>query len=274
MKRKRFLHKNLNCEYVVFGHGERILYAFHGFGQSAAIWKVFETWLAPIFTIYSFHDFFHGEQLFPESRLKNDPLSKRELTELYSAFAKEMGHGTINLMAYSSGARIALTLMEDFDATIDEVWLFAPDGIRRSFWNKVFCKYKWIQSLYLKICERPSLFFAVVKRLQNFGMIDKSLASFVLFSMRTKEKRIRVYNYWMAYRDIIPNIDQVVKNASLEEMKIHFVFGDSDTVIPPEIGKDLLQKYKLKADLFLLSGGHNILLSMNQAALKYRYGQK
>lgn len=274
MKTKRFLHKNLNCEYVLFGHGERVLYAFHGFGQSASIWKVFETWLASQFTIYSFVDFFHGEHLFPESRLTSDPLKKTEITELYSAFAMEMGHEKISLMAYSSGARIALTLLERFDVVIDEVWLFAPDGIRRSFWNKIFCKYSWIQSLYLKICENPTFFFSTVKQLRNIGMIDRSFASFVLFSMRTKDKRLRVYNYWMTYRDIIPNIELVAKNSLKRDVNIHFIFGDSDTVIPSEIGKAVLRDYEIKADLFLVSGGHDILVLTNQAALKHRFGEK
>lgn len=274
MKTKRYLHKNLNCEYVVFGNGKRILYAFHGFGQSANVWKVFEHWLAPEFTVYCFFDFFHGEHIFPESRLKSDPLQKFELIELYGAFAKDQGHDEINLMAYSSGARIALSLMEHFDANIDEVWLFAPDGIRRSFWNKMFCKYSWVQSLYLKICEKPDSFFKIVKRLSKLGLIDKNFASFVLFSMRTKEKRFLVYSYWMAYCDIIPNIDIVSKNSFNKEMYIHFIFGDSDKVIPSEIGKAVLRDYSINADLFLLSGGHHLLVSTHQTALIHRFTKK
>jgi len=274
MKTKRYLHKNLNCEYVVFGQGERILYAFHGFGQSADVWKVFEPWLASAFTIYSFFDFFHGEHSFPEERLKNEPLQKNELADLYNAFANHNGHVKINLMAYSSGARTALSLMELSELTIDEVWLFAPDGIRRSFWNKVFCHYRWVQSLYLKICEKPNFFFKLIKRLGDFGLIDKSFASFVLFSMRTKEKRFLVYSYWMVYRDIIPNMNIIAKNAIEKEMGVHFIFGDADKVISSSIGKMVLRSYSMKADLFLVSGGHHMLVSTNLAALIHRYAFK
>lgn len=274
MKTKRFRHNNMEREYIVFGNGPRILYAFHGFGRSSNDWELFSDWLANDFTVYSFNDFFHGKSEFPLSRIQNDPLTKREISEYFKAFSESIGHDLVSLMAYSSGGRTAFTLVEEASLKIGEIWLFAPDGIKISFWNNLFCKSRLIQTVFRRIVNKPFLFFYLTKALSKMHLLNRSLSSFVLFNMRSKFKREQVYNYWMVYKAIIPSMKSVIKSIEENEIKLHLIFGRKDVVIEPKIGEQLTKKLKGNADVLILEGGHQLIVENHLELLKNRYSGK
>ena len=151
-------------------------------------------------------------------------------------------HSSINLMAYSSGARTALTLIESFEFNIAEVFLFAPDGIKISFWNKLFCKYKFAQSIFKYCIQKPELLFKTTRVLTLFGAINKDLRYFVLVNMRLKQKRQMVYDYWMLYKEIVPDLDLLINSIQIHNIKMHLIFAKNDHVIKPKIGRDFKNK--------------------------------
>lgn len=259
MKAKFFRHKNIEREYVVFGNGPRILYAFHGFGRSAQEWVVFEEWLKTDFTVYSFYDIFHGKSKFLLNKLEKEPLMKLEICEFFAAFAKDSNHSEVSLMAYSSGARTALTLVEDPPFKLKDVWLFAPDGIKISFWNKLFCRSKWIQKIFRRIVNKPFLFFYLTRTLSKMHLLNRSLSSFVLFNMRSKFKREQVYNYWMTYRLIVPSMNKVIASLIKNSIKLHLIIGRKDTVIDAKTGRKLIKQLNENADLTILESGHQLI---------------
>lgn len=274
MKTKRFRHKNMEREYIVFGNGPRILYAFHGFGRSFNDWKLFSDWLSSEFTVYSFNDFFHGKSEFPLPRIQNDPLTKREISEYFKAFSESMRHDLVNLMAYSSGGRTAFTLVEEASFKIGEIWLFAPDGIKISFWNNLFCQSSWIQKIFRRIVNKPFFFYSLIKVLSRIHLLNRSLSSFVLFNMRSKFKREQVYNYWMIYKDIIPLMKSVINSIKENDIKLHLIFGKKDVVIEPNAGDQLTKTLKGNVDVLILDGGHQLIVEKHSEFLKNRFLRK
>lgn len=274
MKTKRFRHKNIEREFIVFGTGPRILYAFHGFGRSAYDWEVFSDWLSSEFTVYSFHDFFHGktEQLL--SKTIEEPLVESALCAYFEAFSRKERHEIINLMAYSSGGRTALTLMEKCPTKLNEVWLFAPDGIKISFWNNLFCKSRLTQKVFRRIVNKPFFFFYLAKVLSKMNLLNRSLSSFVLFNMRSKFKREQVYNYWMLYKDIRPSMKNVISSVKSNKIKLHLIVGKDDAVIDAEIGNKLQRKLKEQFDITLLEGGHQLITKKHLDFLKKQFAGK
>ena len=273
-KANTFLHNNLKREYQVLGQGDRILYAFHGFGRSLLEWEVFLPWLGQEFTIFAFADFFHGESEFPINRLALSPLKKEEITAFFTAFAAENDHSDINLMAYSSGGRTVLSLIEMQRFTINEVWLFAPDGIKVSFWNRMFTKHKLIQKLYKRIINKPDFFFKLARSLKKVKLLSPSLTYFVLSNMREKQKRQKIYNFWMVYREIIPDIKEVSQLVNEGMIRLHLIFGEEDVVIPPSIGRDFIKNLGKSADLLELKGGHLLIDLKHLEKLKERFPLK
>ena len=258
MEIKRFIHNDITRKYHVFGQGDEVLYCFHGFGQSPLVWKIFQEWLVKRFLVFAFTDFFHEE----ERNLGNSQitsLKKSNLQLFFKAFSESKGHGSINLMAYSSGGRNALTLIEGAELNIKETWLFAPDGIEQSFWNGLFCSYSFVQRLFKKVIDKPDGLFSIVGILAKLRLIDSSLATFVLFSMRNKSQREKIYRYWMLYKDILPNQKRLIEVIDKGSLNVHLVFGKKDVVIPPEIGRRFMQKCKRGVDLLELDGGHRLI---------------
>jgi pimeloyl-ACP methyl ester carboxylesterase len=254
MKTKRFLHNFQQREYHVFGKGKKVLYAFHGFGRPATEWQVFSSLLESEFTVFAFCDFLHGE-----SRIENKEIQKSEIVEYFKAFADEHEHSSINLMAYSSGARTVLTLIESSEFKIADVYLFAPDGIKIAFWNALFCKYKFVQGIFRYFIEKPKLLFKTTKVLTISGAINKDLRYFVLVNMRLKQKRQMVYDYWMLYKKIVPNLNLVLKSIQDYKIKTHLIFAKDDRVISPKIGRSFKSKIGENADYLELEGGHLLI---------------
>ncbi len=256
---KRFIHNDLSREYHVFGNGSEVLYSFHGFGQAAIEWKTFEVWLEKRFTVYAFADFLHEQSEISSEQIADHRLEKNEIAEFFSAFAKVEGHSEIKLMAYSSGGRTALTLLELTPFEINELWLFAPDGIKISFWNNLFCSYNFIQNLYKKIIKNPEMFFSFTRFLNQVGVINSSLTGFVLNSMRNQEKRQKIYDYWMIYRDIVPDIESIIITLNNSKIKLHLIFGKNDKIISVKIGRNFKRRANKNVDLLELDSGHQLI---------------
>lgn len=274
MKRKKFLHKNSLREYQVLGNGPRILYAFHGFGRPSDDWQVFETWLFSEFTLFSFNDFFHGESEFTTHSLDNNFLEKEDIISFFSAFAEENKHLSVSLIAYSSGARTALTLIESPPFVIEDAWLFAPDGIKRSKWNQLFTQYRLVQKLFKWTIDHPIWFFRFAKGLNKIALLNSSLTSFVLFNMRNRQKRERVYNYWLIYKEINPVIKNVILSVNNNKIRLHLIFAQDDVVIESKIGKAFQKELGDNSDLLLLRGGHRLIAKTHLKQLMERYSIK
>lgn len=259
MKTKRYIHNDVECEYHVFGNGKRVLYCFHGFGGSMHDWSVFAPWLADAFTIYSFTDFFHGSTSFPVERIKKDPLTKTEVSERFESFAKDYSHDRISLMAFSSGGRIALTLIEMDKLKIEETWLFAADGLKISFWNRLFCNYSFVQRIYNNIVQNPEPFFRWVKIAVKVKLLSRDLAKFVLFSMRSEKKRQLIYYYWMFYRNIKPNKKNLARSINESDNKIHLIMGARDQVIPTKSAFTFARTLDKDIGILIVDDGHLLL---------------
>lgn len=274
MKTKRFIHNDLGCEYNVHGKGPRVLYCYHGFGGSFNDWSTFMPWLEDAFTIYSFNDFFHGSSDFPLDRINSDPLTKSELSAFYVSFALHHGHDEINLMAYSSGGRTVISILEEGEMKIDEVWLFASDGIQISFWNRLFCNYSSIQRLYFRLIEKPEAFFKSLKILTDLNLISRDLSKFVFYSMRNEEKRRLLYKFWMTYRKIRPDRKRLIVSINKSVAKLHFVMGSKDKVIPAKIAYKFKKELAIYCDVLLIDTGHLLIEERNLDLLREKFPLK
>ena len=249
-------YAEFGLSYKTFGCGENTLLAFSGFGQEAEVWKVFENTLGKKYTLYAFNHFFHGPGNYPAHRIDKDTLKKEELFALLEQFFREKNITRFSVAGYSMGGRISLTLMEHFKDQIDTAWLFAPDGLKPNFWYSFASKTKLGQGLYKTIIHRPSFFFAVIKILKKIGVLNKKTGDFVLRQMATYEKRLLVYNTWMAYRLIMPDLKRASKNIE-HGIQTHLFLGKYDFIFPPKMRKRLQVKKNLTTHI--VETGHNLL---------------
>ena len=134
VEKEIFSKNNLALEYLTFGKGSNIILAFHGFGRKAEDFLLFEKILEEKYTVISFNFFHHGNSSYPNDRIEKNTLSVEELNDFFEYFLKEKNISRFSLMGYSMGGKICLSLLEKFANRIDDIFLFAPDGIKINFW--------------------------------------------------------------------------------------------------------------------------------------------
>jgi len=253
-----FGYDGLTLEYEVLGNGKKALFAFHGFGSSAELFRELETSLGKTYTIYSFNLPFHGL-----SKLDHESSALGIYPDLLKVYFKNFLwhiHATyFSVAGYSLGGKIALELVILFPEEVKEIFLFAPDGIKVSPWYGFVTKTilgKWI---YKRLMLHPGRYQRIINVLEKIRIVHPRTASFVRASLDTEEKRLLVYNTWQCFRHIEPDIRQFQNIVNRKRLQIYLFFGKYDKVIPPGIGKKFVRGLRNKKSLHVVEAGHQLV---------------
>ncbi|MEI7802882.1 MAG: alpha/beta hydrolase [Bacteroidota bacterium] len=260
------LYLNYNTHkihYILFGNGEKLLFCFHGFAETAFNFSVLESGLGKIYTIVSIDLPLHGltqwnDQFFLKSDLKN----------IISLFLQQFNKKRFSLMGFSLGGKMVIGALKELPKQIDEVFLIAPDGLRKNIWYKLAIYPAWGRKLFLHLVKHPEKYFATVKFLAWLHIIPSSLKKFIESQLATEEKRQFSFDVWYCIKDF----DTDVKTARqlLNENKIHsyLFFGEFDKVIRPIFGKRFVKGLN-NTQLIILPKGHHLVKEyLNEEILK------
>lgn len=135
-----------------YGSGPRVVLAFHGYGQGEGHWRTMVGVLGPEVTVYAIDLFYHGRSRLAKA---DAPLTKSRLGELLGDFLRAQGIGQFSLLAFSMGAKFALTAVEAFPDQVEQVWLIAPDGLQRQFWYSLATYPPWMRGVLGRAVLRP-----------------------------------------------------------------------------------------------------------------------
>jgi len=257
-------HGGFHWEYETFGSGKKIMLAFHGFGNSSSDFRVFEATLGKVYTIHSFSLPYHGKSHIDASA-EAKVCSKDELRDLFLLFFRQHHITTFSLMGYSLGGKIALQLLEFFPERVISIFLFAPDGIRNN-WSSGFVTRNTLgKKIYGRIIDDPSRFFHLVKLLKKMNLLHEKLSEFLHQSLNTREKRQQVWDVWLCFRDIRPDIRKIQHTINEKDITVHLYFGKYDRIIPPSIGENFMKGLKNRNGLHVVEMGHVMIRDkMNQ----------
>ena len=241
--------------YRIYGTGEKVVLAFHGYGQDHTHFSGISAAL-PGVRILAFDLFFHGQSVLHKKDL---PLQKAFLGELIHQVLQEHQISRFSIMAFSMGGKFALTLLELFPDKIEQVLLVAPDGISTSFWYSVATYPGWLQGLFKQTVVRPARFFKFINWLDKYKLIDSGLIKFAAFQMSNTQKRLRVYKSWVGFRTLTFDIRRIVSLLNRHQIKLTLFLGEFDQVIS---GKRLqvFARSVRDAELVVLKTGHTFLL--------------
>ncbi|MBC5993664.1 alpha/beta fold hydrolase [Pontibacter cellulosilyticus] len=243
--------------YRVIGQGDKALLAFHGYGQSSAYYQSMERALGNDYTIYAFDLFFHGGSTLHKNDL---PLTKPYLKEFIEHFLEKFNLEQFSLMGFSMGGKFALTLVETMPERIEELFLIAPDGIKTSFWYNIATYPGWLQQLFKRTVVKPEFFFGLLRMLDKYNMVHKSLIRFAHYQMDSTSKRLRVYRSWIGFRELNFDIRHIVGLLNKYKVPVTMFLGEYDQIITPKrVG--VFVKALDQGELVLLKTGHSNLLS-------------
>ena len=202
--------KGFNLHYIKAGNGPKALLSFHGFDRTGSDFMVFEKSLGNIYTIYAFDSLYHGKSYLQHDVAKSF-MSKNDLCDLLQKFMVEKSYSRISLFGYSMGGRIALCILETMPGQIDDVFLMAPDGIKRDIWNTFATKSNIGKWLFKGVVKNPSLFLKLLKLLQSFRLIHPKAVHYIIGQMKEEENRLRLMKVWTMHKELIPEMERIPK---------------------------------------------------------------
>lgn len=247
--------------YHEYGSGEKLLFAFHGYGMSGIQFNVFEQSLLKQFRIVSFDHFFHGTSYLEEVNEASilagmEPgFLKAYINTWFEAFGEER----FSLMGYSIGANLALFLVEHFAPIVDELILLAPDGLvpHRGFH---FLRTSFIgQKLFRKMTYSNWMMTSALKLLRHLRVIDHSLYTIANHEIATSEKRLDAYFTIHFLKNIQPDIEQIATLINQYHIRCRLYFGKFDDLFPPANSKKLVRLLS-RPELYVVPMGHWLII--------------
>ncbi|GAB3234647.1 hypothetical protein GCM10027346_23680 [Hymenobacter seoulensis] len=240
-----------------YGTGPRVVLAFHGYGQSEGHWRSFVQALGPEVTVYAFDLFYHGRSKLAKT---DAPLSKQRVGALLGEFLEAHSIHEFSLLAFSMGAKFALTAVEQFPDLVKQVWLLAPDGLQRQFWYTMATYPPWMRGVLGRAVLRPQRILRFLDTLHERRLLDANLIRFAQWQLDSREKRLRVYRSWVGFRNLTFDLKKLAILLNRRPTPVTFFLGRHDRVIP-HAG---LQRF-----ITSLQQAHTVLLETGHAGLIY-----
>jgi pimeloyl-ACP methyl ester carboxylesterase len=203
-------------------------------------------------TIYSFDLFYHGQSRLAKA---DAPLTKKRLGELLAEFLTEKNIDTFSLLAFSMGAKFALTAVEHFPGRVQQVWLIAPDGLQRQFWYSLATYPPWMRGILGRAVLRPQRLLRFIDALGQRRVVDTNLVRFAQWQLESREKRLRVYRSWVGFRLLVFNLKDLARNLNEHQVPVTFFLGKYDRVIPHAGLQQFIGSLQ-RAQTMLLDAGH------------------
>lgn len=233
---------------------EKIVIAFHGFDRLASEMESF----MPIFdastAMLSINLLHHGE---------SKPLTPRELDSVLEpqvlldaiyariAASPDLGYSEsvqLELLGYSMGGRIALSMLSYFPGTFSRLIALAPDGLKMSPGYKFFVGTQIGKRFWELVDKYPKTNAYILDVLFKVGLISSHKHHFGRYHTDNPEIRRRVAYGWLSHKLFWPK-RKALPSALRATSTSHLIFGVRDKIIPYKWSDQLREDLK---------GAHNV----------------
>ena len=249
--------------YRKFGHGERILLAFHGFGQDHSYYQIMAELLGQKFTVFSFDLFYHGRSFWHHNET---PLTKNFWKELMGQFLTDQKIEHFSLAGFSMGGKFVLGTLEAFPHSVEEVLFIAPDGIKTSMWYSLATYPGALQNLFRSFIVRPQGFVRLVEWMHRLKVVDKGILKFARTQMRTTKQRRRVFYSWTVFKPLQFDMKHIAGLINQHHIGVKMYLGKHDKIMTEQNMRKLLDRLE-DYELHILDKGHNSLIRDTAVAL-------
>lgn len=250
--------RSSRLHYSRWGTGSRILFAFHGYGETAASFAFLAGSLGRDFTIIALDMPFHGETEWREPALFFDP---NELVVLLREIAaglpgREEGWW---LMGYSMGGRVALQLLELAAPRIRRLLLLAPDGLFVNPWYWLATRTVAGSRLFHWTMHHPGWLFFLLRTGDRLRLVNPSLFKFAAYYINDDPVRRALFTRWTVMRGFRPRLGPIAGLIRKHRIPVVLLYGSYDRIIRSPRGEHFLQSITPYGRLNLLPAGHAIL---------------
>jgi pimeloyl-ACP methyl ester carboxylesterase len=256
------LFRSSRIHYYCWGSGPRLLFGFHGYGESAASFAFLGDALgeAPgrYYTLVAIDLPFHGETDWKEG-LFFDPLwLPGLLTEIATRLPGRLADWW--LLGYSMGGRIALQLLGDSPSNIQKIVLLAPDGLKVNLWYWIATRTRAGNTLFRWTMQRPGWLFLMLRLGNALHLVNPSIYKFAVHYIDDDRVRQDLYTRWTTMRGFRPRLSVLAEIIRSRQLRVTLIFGRYDRIIRWERGEQFRKKgIADTCSLILLLAGHQLL---------------
>lgn len=253
-------HGRLALAVRQYGHGDDIVIALHGYGQSGEVYQSLTRAVSDDITVYAFDLFFHSESTTLNQGIDpKEPLSASEWSAFIESFIVEKQVETFHLITYSMGSRLGMSLCHSMPHRLNKVKLIAPDGFIENTWYRFAVRTSIGRNVFKQLPRQYRRLHVFGDLLSRVSLLDKKMHKVALENTATSEKCQQLYNTWMFLRMIRPDVNQLSKVLEMQSIDLEVHLGKYDRLIPPH--KVLTWSYLLKMPekAVVHAFGHNLL---------------
>ena len=253
MERKTLTYRHSTISYLRFGEGERLLFAFHGFGDRAAMWLSLRASFSMNFTVIAIDLPFHGHTVWRE-----DVFRSRDFEAIVQELLKIENKERFSLAGFSFGARVVERLFFRFQHRIDQIMFFAPDGFGTKWLFEITMIPRPIRRFTKWLLDRPKWFVRILTFFYEHKLINRFIYQFTFNHLGRVERRTRLFTYWLSMDDFVVKPERFKSQLIKSGIKTDLFFGQNDDIIPLSSGHWLAENAS-NVQLHIVEDGHKLV---------------
>lgn len=252
-------YKSSSISYYKIGKGERLVLAFHGYGESA---KHFEYLYSEAekhqTTILAIDLPYHGNTIWKEGLdfEWQDLFSITQQIFNKEGIARNASH---EVWGYSMGGRIALFYAQHQYQCISRIVLIAPDGIVVNPWYRIATQTYLGNKIFKHTMQHPKWFLNLMLGGYKLGFINKSIYKFASAYVDNEQVRKDLYIRWTCFRNLHPHLSTLKKRIQAHSIPVVGIYGDYDRIIPFSKAKSFWREIQPQSQLHQINEGHKLL---------------
>lgn len=244
--------------YLEFGTGPELLLAFHGFGRSSHDFLPFTGLIGKKYTLIAFDFFYHGPHAVPADQ-ELPPISGAQLAKMIELLLWQKKKVRCSMIGYSQGGRIVLGQIHHLPHRIHELFIVAPDGLRKNK-TRDFVGRTWAGRLIgLSMIRFPGLIRWTLRLLRATGKLNARQSNFYLHQTREKNDRWKIYHTWLLLAQYNIHRDLIKHYLIKKPIRMEFIMGKYDAIIPVKWAQHFIQGFRGNVRLHILESGHDVL---------------
>lgn len=244
---------NRQLHYLQTGSGNKLLIAFHGYGNTAAIFSDLCEALSSSYTCVSIDLPHHGKSVWDDSGLTHE-----QTIVLIRDLMQRNGVSKVSLLGYSLGGRVCLKLAELLPESIDKIVLIASDGLRFNSFYYFLTRTISGKILFKSFLNNPQKYSIVIKAARKLGMVNELKYSFAMRYIHAAEDRAFLLKVWPCMSLLIPDMDILKQNVQKHRIGVGLFMGRYDNIIPVTMGESF-KSYIPSCELVVVDKGHKVI---------------
>lgn len=244
-----------------FGSGKELLICFNGYGRVANEMKIWSESLVDKYSVVAVNLHLHDDSFWEVNEISIGQFCHNLITEI------GWNGKPFDVLGYSIGARIAMRVAFELDSFVDNIILFAPDGVYDHFLFRFVNNTVAGKNLFKFLVKRPKLAFLGLSFCKIVGVYKKETVQYYYNRFNTLEKRNKLNQVWRVLSEVSLRNSEKMKLFSNEKFRWLIVLGENDNVISSKKVKNKTRSI-VNLNVTELPVGHSFLIKKINLYLK------